>query len=355
MLRWIVVSIVSILPLACVDSPPREADGFGFAVTARAETAAIEGDPDDAAIWIAPGDPGESLIVAADKAGGLQLYELDGRLRQDARDGAMNNVDLRMDVPLGGALGTAALIASSNRSKHGVDLYSIDANTRMLVRIGGFASDIGEPYGLCMLRSPADARVYVIINDKQGALAQYEVALDEPGVPRLRLARIVRFGGQLEGCVADDELGRLYVGEEQRGIWRLDAEPDADARARLIHAVEQPYLRADVEGLTLYEAADGEGYLIASSQGSSSYAVFERGGENAYLTSFRIVDGEIDGTRETDGVAVSARGLGPLWPDGLFIAHDDDNGDGTRNLKLVGWGDIVAAADVELLVATADL
>jgi 3-phytase len=140
------------------------------------------------------------------------------------------------------------------------------------------------------------------------------------------------------------------VETEDQGIWRLDAAPDASDVPVLVHDVASGQLHADVEGLTIYPSGDRGGYLIASSQGSSSYVVYERGGDNAYVTSFRIVAGTTDAAVESDGIEVTNVPLGPLWPDGLFIAHDDHNEDFTRNFKLVGWGDIAAAADVELLV-----
>lgn len=318
----------------------------GFEVSARAETSPSEGDPDDTAIWVHPGDASLSLIVATDKSGGIQLYELDGTLRQDLRDGVMNNVDLRSEV--GGAWAGAAVIASSNRSDDTIDIYTIDASTRMLVRVAAFASDIGEPYGLCMSRM--NDRLFVFIDDKDGMLAQYEIDVSVADQVGLTLRRTLDLGTQLEGCVADDPLGRLYVGEEDHGIWRLDASPDANDVPVLVHDVASGQLHADVEGLAIYPTADGGGYLIASSQGSSSYVVYERGGDNAYVTSFRIVAGTTDAAVESDGIEVTNVPLGPLWPDGLFIAHDDHNENFTRNFKLVGWGDIAAAADVELRV-----
>lgn len=358
MLRCTLSFLTALSLFACIDSTPSGPtsptpdSALSFGVGARGETAPSSGDPDDIAIWLAPDDPAKSLIIGTDKSGGIMLYELDGSLRQDLRDGVMNNVDLRMDVELGGEFGTAALLASSNRSDDSIDLYTIDPSTRMLVRLAAFPSDIGEPYGLCMYRSPRDGRTHVLIDNKQGQLAQYEVVLDVPGAPSLTLARTLMLGSQLEGCVADDELARLYVGEEELGIWRLDAEPDADDEPLLIHDIDDPYLTADVEGLTIYYAADGRGYLIASSQGDYSYALFERGGDNAYLGSFRVIEADIDAAVESDGIDVTNVPLGPLWPDGLFIAQDDHNEGFTRNFKLVGWGDIVAAADVDLVVDT---
>jgi 3-phytase len=348
-----VLSLAPALTTACTQEPDESTDAPAFLVAARGETSPSQGDPDDSAIWQHPSDPGQSLIVTTNKTVGLQVYALDGTLHQEVRDGGMNNVDLRMGVELDGMWGAeAAMIATSNRSLDTIDLYTIDPSSRMLVRLGETPTDIGEPYGLCMFRSPHDGRVYVIIDDRLGAVAQYEVAPDPQGVPALTLRRTLQFDGGLEGCVADDELARLYIGQEELGVWRIDAEPDSDDEPILLHDVDAPYLAADVEGMTIYYAANGKGYLLVSSQGSNSYAVFERGGDNAYLTSFRIGVGGLDAAVETDGIDITNVPLGPLWPDGLLVAHDDHNEGFSRNFKLVGWGDVVAAADIELLIDT---
>ena len=84
---------------------------------------------------------------------------------------ARDEVDLRVDVAIGGEWGTAPLIAASNRSDDSIDLYTLDTDERMLVRLSSRPTDIGEPYGLCAYRSPVDGVVYVLINDSSGALA----------------------------------------------------------------------------------------------------------------------------------------------------------------------------------------
>jgi 3-phytase len=96
----------------------------------------------------------------------------------------------------------------------------------------------------------------------------------------------------LEGCVADDELGYLYVGEEAVGIWKYQAEPDADlGRTRVDTVGPGGNLFADVEGLTIAYGNDGKGYLIASSQGNNTFAIYRREGANSYVKSFRIIAG----------------------------------------------------------------
>jgi myo-inositol-hexaphosphate 3-phosphohydrolase len=93
-----------------------------------------------------------------------------------------------------------------------------------------------------------------------------------------RQVRAFAVGSQTEGCVADDALGRFYIGEEAVGIWRYGAEPGAgDMRTLVDSADQRGHLTSNVEGLALAHGADGSGYLVASSQGSSTYALYRRG------------------------------------------------------------------------------
>ena len=91
---------------------------------ARAQTAlvpaTVETDPtpsggdsaDDAAIWIHPTDPGQSVVIGTDKDGGIAVYDLAGSELSYRPDGEINNVDLRYGFALGGEL--VDLVAASN-------------------------------------------------------------------------------------------------------------------------------------------------------------------------------------------------------------------------------------------------
>ena len=156
-----------------------------------------------------------------------------------------------------------------------------------------------------------------------------------------------------EGCVADDELGYLYVAEEAVGIWKYGAEPDAGANRATVDEVGSA-LDADVEGLAIYYGPEGAGYLIASSQGSDQFAAYQRGGDNPHVTNFQIVDSSaIDGTSGTDGIDVISTPLGPGFPNGLFVAQDGDNDSQNQNFKLVPW-EIVAGSQSPALAITND-
>lgn len=305
------------------------------------------GDTDDVCIWVHPTDPAASRIIAADKKNGALLaFDLAGRQVQELRDGEMNNVDIRYGFPLGDA--HVALVTASDRTDDSIAIYAVDARG-VLKNVAATAAHTLQAYGACMYRSPRTGDYYYFVNAKSGAMEQWLLRDDGHGrVAARRMERILRLGSQPEGCVADDELGRVYLGEEGKGIWRFDAEPDGSAEGTLVARAEgdDAHLVPDVEGLTIYHAADGAGYLIASSQGDSTYAVFRREGDNDYVGRFAIVDGpKIDGTQDSDGIDVVNLPLGDEFPDGLFVSHDGSNtGPGGKvNVKLVPWGVIAKA------------
>src|SRR5439155_14206698 len=150
---------------------------------------------------------------------------------------------------------------------------------------GGSIPALGgaPPFGLCGYRSARTGRFYVFVTDEKGHVEQYE--LQDRGGARLNgtKVRALELSSLTEGCVADDELGFFYVAQETVGIWKFGAEPDAGRAGKLVARVGENGLAADVEGLTIYHAAQGRGYLIASSQGNSTYKVYERGGDNRYV------------------------------------------------------------------------
>ena len=226
---------------------------------------------------------------------------------------------------------------------------------RKLVDIadGVQASGLSDPYGLCMYKSARSGRFYVIVSDPDGLNRQWELVTRPNGKVAIRQVRDIRFGSQTEGCVADDANGALYIAEEDVALWRVGAEPKAgDARRQVDSVADNPALKDDLEGVSLYALGNGRGYLVVSSQGNNSYAVYDRDGANAYRGSFAVVaDGAtgIDGISETDGLDVSSLPLGPGFEKGAMVAQDGRNvlpGE-KQNFKIVNWADIAAALKLE--------
>lgn len=327
------------------------------AVVAVAETAPV-GSPgdaaDDPAIWADPNNPANSLIIGTDKKAGLNLYDMQGRIIQHLPDGKMNNVDLREGFMLGGQ--PVVLVTASDRTNKAVAIYRLDTEARRLINIadGVQPTGQGDPYGQCMYRSARSGKTYVFINDSNGEKRQWELVDAGNGKVRAVRVRDFAFVSQVEGCVADDASGLLFVAEEDVGLWRLSAEPDGGSAMTMVARIsENPALKDDMEGVGLYDLGEGRGYLIASSQGNDSYAVFRREGDQAYLGSFIVAaDGArgIDGVSETDGLDVTSHNLGPGFEHGAMIAQDGRNvlpGE-NQNFKYVPWKSIADALGLEV-------
>ena len=325
-------------------------------VRATLETSAVpvaDDTADDPCIWIHPTDPALSTIIGTNKnvGGGLHVYDLNGREIQFTGDGRMNNVDIRYNFPLDGE--RVALVTAGERSRNTIAIYKVNPETRSLedVAVRDIPLGLEEVYGSCMYHSPVDGQYYALVNDKTGRIEQWRLFDDGEGLVDGELVRTLSVPSQPEGCVGDDILAVLYVGEEEAGIWKFGAEPNDPVEGRMIDRVGT-HTVPDVEGLTIYYADDSTGYLIASSQGNNTYVLFTREADNKYVGTFRIVDSDqIDGTSDTDGIDVTNVSLGPVFPEGVFIAQDGDNPGANQNFKCVPWGVIARLFEPPLVIS----
>lgn len=308
-------------------------------VTATVETTPLpqaknEDSADDPAIWYNAANPEKSIIIGTDKKGGIASYNLSGEELYYLPSGRINNCDIRQAYPFNGD--TIDIVAASNRTYQSVSLYRIYAdgkiNTLHARIIKSNMQD--EVYGLCMYKSPLSGKFYVFVNSKAGELEQWELFNRGEHVDA-RLVRSFSVGTQTEGMVADDENAVLYLGKEVAGIWKFNAEPEGSKEGQFIEnsSADNDNISYDIEGLALYNAGEGNGLLITSSQGNYSYAVFERQGDNKYLGSFRITDGEVDGVEETDGIDICALPLGEKYPKGMLVVQDGYNYDGRKKVS----------------------
>lgn len=344
-------------------------------------------DADDPAIYIHPTNSAASLVISSLKNGGLQVYNLDGEVLQtiapeSPEDLRYNNVDLVYGFNLGGE--QVDLAIASDRANDTLAIFQINPDTQQLTNVTAddipasiFGVDDKEQtaYGLATYTSFSTGKSYAFVSQADSnQVAQLELVAEADQV-NATLVRTLTLpipeGGELEdaqveGMVADRE-GYLYVGQEATGIWKFSAEPDGDTTGSLI---DQTYpdgsnLKADVEGLTIYYAGDTEGYLLASSQGDSTFAVYNREDGNEYLGSFRIgaADG-IDKVENSDGADVVNVPLGSQFPSGLFVTHDganepallvEDDGEienASTNFKFVPWENIANALPTPLEIDT---
>lgn len=324
-------------------------------VEAEAETelfAGAEGDvADDSAIWRNESAPERSLILAGNKAddGGIAVYDLSGRQLHYESLGKIGNIDVLSDYRLGDR--AVVLVGVNDRSDDTVRLWSLDPGTGRLSPVTAEAIPTVTPnYGFCLGRSADGDRAFAVVTQENGGrVEQYELVGDT-GKVSARLVRTLELGTQSEGCAVDDARGVLYVAEEDVGIWRYPLDPAAGGDRTPVDQVGDGHLVADVEGVSLARGGDGDGVLVASSQGDSTFAVYDLDGGNSYLGSFQVrAGGTVDGVSETDGLAVHAGSFGPRYPGGLLVVHDgvnrhDDQDEPVSNLKLIRLDRVVSLA-----------
>lgn len=180
-----------------------------------------------------------------------------------------------------------------------------------------------------------------IPNNKAGEIRALRLANGAP-LSEAQHAYSFKVGSQPEGCVVDDETGRLYLGEEDVAIWRFDLKPGAAgavAGGIKVAAVDGERLTADVEGISILRDR-GAKYLIASSQGDATYPVWRIDGDSyTYKGRFAVEGGTIDNVTGTDGLDAWSGPIGP-FPEGAVAMHDTDDGGGQQNFKIVDWREV---------------
>mgnify|MGYP001038765720 CR=1 FL=1 len=349
--------------------------------------AALTGDSDDPAIWINPENPEQSLVIITLKDGGLATLDLNGEIVEEILPASFgeiryNNVDLVYDFKLSEE--TVDLAVASDRQNDTLAIWKIDPETLQLVDVTAnniletiFGVDDGEQtaYGLATYKSPISDNSYAFVTQADSnQFAQLELVDNGLGQVDANLVRTIELpvptgdaeDSQSEAIVVDQELSFVYLAmENEVGILKFQAEPDAGDNFEVVYNVEDDILVPDLEGLILYYGDNGNGYLIASSQGDSSYGLFERAGNNEFLGQFIIAgNGDIDQINETDGFDITNVALGSAFPNGLFVVHDGANDplsvvqdeeeleNNSTNFKFVPWESVANAFPESLIIDT---
>ncbi|MCX5192871.1 phytase [Streptomyces sp. NBC_00249] len=315
--------------LAALALPAAPAHAASVSVTATVETAPVShsGDAaDDPAIWVHPTDPAKSVVVGTDKKGALEVYDMTGARIQRISGDYGNNVDVRGNI----VVSADDEAADGNGAMH---VYRIDPATRQLKRLADVPTEV-TAHGICLYTSPASGKLYAFPNSTSGRVEQWELAVSGDTV-KATSVRLWDAGSAVEGCYADESTGKLYLGEEDVGVWVYGAEPTAGtSRTKLDSTGSGGHITADTEGIT---AAGNRIYV--SSQGSNDFTVYDRT-TRAYLGRFSVSNGTAaDDCEDTDGIDATAADLGPAFPQGVFVCQDGSNGapgtSGNQNFKFV--------------------
>lgn len=299
-------------------------------ITADQETDEVLSDykvdaADDPAIWVNSEEPEKSLVLGTNKKGGVHVYNLQGTELQYLNVGCLNNIDLRDNFKYKGK--DVVLVAASNCTLNSIALFYIDKETNKLSdTIINIKSDITMVYGICMYKSRVTDKYYVFLNGETGEVEQWEIS-SKDGKIEANLVREFMVSSRPEGMVADDEDGLVYIGVEEEGVVKVKAEPENEFKNVWVtgsNPDDRTYVSSDIEGLALFKEND-KTYLLISSQGNFSYAIFEIGNPDKYINSFTVVDGKMDGAEETDGLEIYDDYINDEFPEGMLIVHDGYN------------------------------
>lgn len=290
---------------------------------------------DDVCIWENPKDVDKSIVVGTDKQWGLISYALDGSLLSKSPFGKINNIDIYESFSHAGE--QYPLIFGSNRTKKTIDIYRLFPNGKLerlsQVKVPGFR----DVYGITFYNG--DRQKYVFLSDKKGKIQQWMFGIDGD-LPSLKLLRTFRVKSIVEGMVADEFYNKLYLAEENVGLWEVNVHPWEPQEFKLLIATDKENLLADFEGVSMLDHPDGKGMIFFSIQGNNAYGILDRVSKK-FLGGFRIgnFDG-IDAVEDTDGIDLSNLSS-KLFPHGIFIAQDGNNGTENQNYKFVDLGEII--------------
>ena len=337
---WLLVLIAVLAGCSRTSAQPA-AEPSPATVAAAAETApTVEDGANGVAIWVHPQDGAKSLILGAGGTGGLEVYGLDGALRQRIGDHEASHVTVRYNFDLGGR--KVPLVIAYEPTRSALIGYTIDESTQ-LIRLPGepiIADD--ELTGLCSFQSPITGRVYALGMTDGGQMLQWQLFAAD-GALTARLVRSVPLGKGVEYCVVDDASATMYYGDEVLGVVSLPVEPETDPMRKILDLpAPRGGISEEVKGLALARGADGKSLLIVSDVSAERFSVYDVDGK--LQSRFQVgAGGKVDAVGEIEGLALATAAMGSAFPEGLLVVADQDNDGEHSNFKLIGWREVRAA------------
>lgn len=306
-----------------------------------------------AALWMHPTDPASSLLLVADNQTGLLVYNLNGTARPLLAEGAVQGVDVQEGVVVGGI--SQPLVMVANTTAQALIGYIIDSSTLEFRRAGfpNVTAPSFAPSSVALYVSPTTGRVFAFAGSATGVVDQFELTAQTDGGTASAVVRSFDVGNAVVGLAVDDAQGKLYVVEQNVGIWEYGAEPEAADTRASVDTVTGGGLSQPLGGVALYRASGVRGYLLAVN-GGDAVRIYERQpGAHTFRGSFTVgADGGIDAVESPRQVVATNRPLGTLFPLGMVAVHDSTNAGTNENFKLVPWPAIATGFTAQLIVDT---
>lgn len=331
-----------------VTAAPGLAEPAPNALKPRVVTEATRHDTDDPALWINPKDPTKSLIVGTDKDtdGALYVFDLDGKTVNRVGDlKRPNNVDIAYGFNYRGQSIDIAVTTEREMQRLRVfrlpDMRCLDQGDLIVFE----GDQHRSPMGIALYRRPRDGAIFAFVSGKSGPrlgyIGQYLLTADDTGKLVMKLVR--QFGAysgkkEIEAIAVDAELGYVYYSDEQFGVRKYLADPDAPEADRELALFGTSGFAGDHEGISIYKISDGTGYILVSDQQANQFRIYKREGEPGQPHSHLLIKTVPVSAIESDGSEITSTVLDPRFPSGLFIAMS--NG---RVFHYYSWDDIAGS------------
>ncbi len=324
MKKQIILTIVSLVIISC------KTESKLSPIKPDVITEQTINDTDDPAIWVNPVDASKSIVFGTDKKtnGAIYAFDLDGKIIEEKTIRNIkrpNNVDLAYGFNLNDST-KVDVVAFTEREKQQIRLFSVP--DMKLLDNGGFKvfTDTTEPefnlpMGIALYKSPKTGKLYAIVSRKTGPLEnylyQYEIYADLIGTHSKLVRKFGKFSGkkEIEAIAVDEELGYVYYSDEQYCIRKYHAEPSASNEEIACFGGDK--FLEDIEGIAIAKTDENNGYIIVSNQQLGEFNIFDRQ-TNEFIKAVNL------NTTATDGCDVVTVPLGAKFPNGLFVAMNDN-------------------------------
>lgn len=303
-----------------------------------AVTDPVRHDSEDPAIWVNRKNPAESLVLATDKDkdGALCVFDLTGKMIQEKNITGLarpNNVDVGYGFSLNGNSIDIAVV--TERLENRIRIFLLPDMTP--IDNGGIPVFEGEeqnaPMGIALYKRPSDGKMYAVVSRKEGptdGTYLWQYLLEESTGGCITGRKVREFGKwsghqEIEAVAVDHELGYLYYSDEGVGVRKYHADPEArDANNELALFATSGF-KEDHEGITIWNIAETEGFIIVSDQAAGKLRFYPRNGksmnkphEHELLAVVRTQ------AKETDGIAAAADLVTADYPCGIIVVMSDD-------------------------------
>jgi len=313
----------------------------------------INGNADDPAIWFNDKNPNLSIVFGTDKYQGIYSYDMKGNKIGFSPAGKINNIDIR-------TLNYKSYFFATDTSNNSINLWIYDNSVLA-------SAAAAEQFALTEIAKHSKDTNFLAYGICSGITSNYEIIafVTEAKGPRIQLwkfdnnsLKLVKTynndnASESEGCVFDDENMMLFISEEnERGIIRSYKLNDKFELTNMVKIDDRNNnIVGDPEGLALLKTSKNEGYLVASSQGSNSFNIYQRNYPHKFLSSFIIAESDsIDSVSDTDGIEIINNYFNKDFPNGVLIVQDGKNtGDvitSKENFKYISLDQLLSLVDL---------